>query len=515
MAESSVEPIVLGKKGVPLWLQGHTNPTFYPDGDVYDSINPAKPPYNHQRRAVNDAVKNLTTHGFHALFMEMGTGKTKTTIDTWMALVKQGRIDTLLVVAPKTLLSTWTDEELPKHATIEYGVGHWDGKTTKKSREQFDALFSHKHIVYVVNVEGFQSLNEELRARVSKLLRERKVLMAVDEASTIKGYDAKRSNHIVLAGELAKGRMILTGTEISKGPLDLFMQFQFLKPGFWKVKSFYMFRAKYAILEDAYGAGQRTFKKVVGYQKINELMDTIAPFVTRALKKDCLDLPPKIRQRILVDLTPSQEKAYGELKKHLATILESGEILTVENKISLFTKFRQITGGTIKNGEAYEVIEQMPEKLKAIIDDVEDTDEQAIIWCAFRGEVQLIAKALAAYGTVSTYDGSTDIDDRSEAKVAFQEGRARFFVSNMKAGSYGLNLQNCHLQYFYSRDTSPQANWQAEDRSHRPGQTHPCVYKSLLCRNTVDIRILDLIEQGSELRDILRGLSNEDMYKII
>lgn len=839
--------VTLGVPGRPAWLDFHASPSVHPDDDVYSMIKPALTPYDHQRRAVNDAWKNLTLHGFHALFMEMGTGKTKTTIDTWMIAVHSGFSDCLVVVSPKTLMSTWTDEEIPKHLTLAgVEVLQWDNKKTETSRKLFSRfLNSPVPIIWSVNVEAFQSLNDELRLRMSDLLRKRKTLLVIDECfaagtmvdtlmidndtglsyikgkpielvsvgdivisaagpspvigttmrevldaviiktgagsitcsfnhpfltnygwirardlrpgnlistpeaamrlvrgcvltqvepddeswsnievlrkvllcemedeptgdteccvyrgtnkeihcgcqnflrkssrtgccqakadrgiephgpggmqaegvrdiasneaspqntgrereglnspagcflggpweklgrgvanknksrtaigipdmlqggyckqgnddcnrsrwiqpqscaaegsgrkerqasgfvrvesveilepgnsqldslrdasgklyfydlkvarhpsfsvngllvhncSNIKGPDAKRAKALVQAGKLAKGRMILTGTETSKGPLDLYMQFEFLKPGFFGVKSFFMYRSKYAILEDCYGSGGRTFKKVVGYQKLNELMDSIAPYCTRALKRDCLDLPEKIRQRVLVDLNPEQKRMYDELKKHLASILASGEVMTVPNKISLFTKFRQITGGTVKNGDEYEVIDPLPQKLKALLDEVEDTDEQAIIWCAFRGEVGLIAKALSAYGRVSTYDGSTEIDDRSQAKVDFQNGTARFFVANMKAGAYGLNLQNCHLQYFYSRDLSPQANWQAEDRSHRPGQKQACVYKSLVCRGTVDERVLDLIEQSSDLRDILRGMSSEDMYQIV
>jgi len=498
------------------WFESLSSPGQEKKEDVYSLIKPKLEPYGHQRAAVNETVRALEGPGFHALFMEMGTGKTKTTIDSWMVMVGKGLIDALIVVAPKTLMSTWTDEELPKHASIDYAVLWWDGKATKKSKAAFDSFVqSKKPMVYVVNVEGFQSLNEDLRCRLSTILRSKRCLLAVDESSTIKGPDAKRSKMIVQAGRLARGRMILTGTETSKSPLDLYMQFEFLKPGFWGVKSYFMFRNKYAILEEAYGSGGRTFKKVVGYQKLEELVAQIDPYTTRALKKNCLDLPSKIHSKILVDLTETQAKMYKQLKELLAAELESGEIMTVENKVVLFTKFRQLTGGTMKVDDEYTVIESRPEKLRALIDDLEDTDEQAIVWCAFRGEVQLIAQALSLLGTVVTYDGSTDIDDRSAAKVMFQSGQARFFVANMKAGAYGLNLQNCHLQYFYSRDSSPQANWQAEDRSHRPGQKETCVYKSLIVRNTVDERLMALIEESTDLRDLVRGMSKTEIINFI
>jgi SNF2 family DNA or RNA helicase len=219
--------------------------------------------------------------------------------------------------------------------------------------------------------------------------------------------------------------------------------------------------------------------------------------------------------KIKVGITPTQNGIYQQLKRDLATLLDSGDLVTIPNKISLFTKFRQIVGGTLKVDGEYQIIEPRPEKLVALLDDLEDTDEQAIIWCAFRGEVQMIMKALERLGTAVTFDGSTSIEQRNKDKLAFQSGQARFFVGNMKAGSFGLNLQNCALQYFYSRDTSPQVNWQAEDRSHRPGQTRTCVYKSLIVKDTVDERILQLIEESADLRDLLRGMGAADILNMI
>lgn len=500
--------ISIGAPHVPLWE---------PAGNgVYTTISPRLRPYDHQVIAVNSAVQNMRSHGFHALFMEMGTGKTKTTIDSFMVMHASGACNAMLVVCPKSLVSTWRDEELPKHMSIPYSSLAWDGKTTMKSGVEFDRFMATPGaIIYIVNVEAFQSLNDVMRKRVSRVLRERSAMMIVDESSTIKGPKAQRSKNIKLAGTVAKARMILTGTEISKGPLDLYMQFEFLKPGFWGLKSFFMFQQKYAIMQDAYGPGGRIFKKVVGYQKVNEIVSTISPYTTRAMKKYCLDLPEKIKTTIRCEMSAEQARAYKELREHLATILASGETLTVASKVTLFTKFRQITGGTLKGEEDTAILDPSPGKLEALLADISDTDEQVIVWCAFRAEIDIVAKALSSLGEVVRFDGSVEIDDRSESKARFQRGEARFFVANMKTGAYGLNLQNCHIQYFYSRDLSPQVNWQAEDRSHRPGQKYPCVYKSLVCPGTVDERVEELIGQSKDLHNLLIDMSLGDMAALV
>ena len=474
--------------------------------DAYDRIEPVWKPYEHQRRAVNDAVRNIKSHGYHALFMEMGTGKTKSTIDAFMALVADGVVNGLIVLAPKALVSTWATEELVKHMSVPYAVSVWDGRKSAKAEREFnDVLKSEKLAVFIINIEAFQTIPEVMRDRFHRFCKERTVLLAVDESSFIKTPDAARSKAIVGAGRLARGRMILTGTEITNSPLDLYMQFNFLMPGFWNVRNYFLFRARYAQLEDAYGAGGRTFKKVSGYQRMNELLEKIAPYATRALKKDCLDLPEKIRSTIYVEMSPAQERIYSSLKKHLAAIVTGAgggeEVLTVPNKIALFTKFRQIPGGTVKYGSEHSVIDAKPPKLEALLDDVQGTDEQAIIWCSFNHEIELLVEHLQKIAPAAPYTGETPQEMREEYKRRFQDGKIRFLVLNSAAGSFGLNLQNCHIQYTYSRSLSPDKVWQGEDRTHRIGQTEPCVYKAIIARGTVDERIEAILATKTALRE--------------
>lgn len=483
--------------------------------DFYTRITSVMPPYDHQRRAVNAAVRGVLDDGCHALFMEMGTGKTKTTLDAWQALLSTGFFDGLMVVAPKAILSVWADEEIPRHVPFDHSLTVWDGRTSRKARLEFEQALTHPlAAVMVVNVESFQTLPDEMRSRVRMFLQKRRTLMVVDESSYIKSPDAHRAKNIVIAGKLAKGRMILTGTEITNSPLDLFMQYEFMRPGFWGVKNFYLFRQRYAILEEAYGAGRRTFKKVVGFQRINELLERVAPYCSRALKRDCLDLPEKIHVTMPVELSDAQAKAYKSLKDHLAALVED-HVVTVPNAIALFTKFRQVTGGGINVDGESAVIDPDPPKLKALLADLEDTDEQAIIWAAFTHEIEMLARELGKVAPTVTFYGDDEQAARDENKRKFQSGEARFIVINPQAGAYGLNLQNCHLQYFYSRTLSPSQNWQAEDRTHRPGQKDPCVYKTLVARGTVDERIEALLEQKTDIRERFQTMSVEDMISLV
>ena len=482
--------------------------------DYYEVISPRLAPYAHQRRNMNELVEGLKNYGFHALFMEMGTGKTKTTLDAWQVLLASGCYDGLLVVAPKAIVSVWADEEIPRHVVTGYALVRWDGRTSAKSSREFEeVLRSPLPAIMIVNTESFQTVPDMMRTRVRAFLTVRKCLMAVDESSYIKSPDAKRSKNIRAAGMLAKARTILTGTEITNSPLDLYMQFEFLKPGFWNMKNYFIFRARYAILEEAYGAGQRTFKKVVGFQRVNELLDKVAPYASRALKRDCLDLPEKMYMNIYVELSEPQRQAYKQLKDFLATLV-GGKVLTVPNKIALFTKFRQIPGGAINVEGSSEIVDDNPPKLQALIADLQDTDEQAIFWAAFTHEILMLEKALSELGTTTVFYGD-NVKTRDEGMRAFQEGKIRFFIGNPAAGAFGLNLQNCHLQYNYSRVLSPEKNWQAEARTDRPGQRHVCVYKSLVARNTVDERIEELLAQKTDIRTKIQDMKIEDIINLV
>ena len=481
--------------------------------DVYDHIRHLTvfDPYQHQRDGVNKVDRLLKGGGFAALFCDMGTGKTKMTLDTFAAITQA---DVLLIICPKPLMGVWMDE-IPKHSRLPFFIYRWKSGASKADDRLFSEFKAHDGPrAAIFNIEAFQVPNRKLIERMRDIRLLGSVLMAVDESSYIKEPSAKRTKNIISLGARADYRMILTGTEVVNSPLDLYAQFEFLKPGFWGVRSYFQFRMNYAVLEDAYGAGGRTFKKVVGFRDVDKLASRIAPYIFRARKDECLDLPEKVRSVIHVELTEKQKRYYKDLQKHLATVLESGEVVTVENKVSLFTKFRQISGGTIKAGDEHIVLEENPEKMEAILADIESHNEQAIIWASFTHEIELISRALSKVAPTVTFYGEVSQDNREASVKAFQNGEARFFVANPSSAGFGLNLQNAHIQYVYSRHLSPAVNWQAEDRTHRAGQKNVCIYKTLVARGTVDEAIEEMLAAKTDLREAFRSMDNAAILKL-
>ena len=214
--------------------------------DIVDRYKFRLTPYKHQA----DALRKSWDRNEFALFAEMGTGKSKILIDTVSILYDRGDISGLLVVAPKGVYKNWETIELPKHLPehIIHDVVVWSPLTSKKNLEHLQEAFRDDDDlkIVVMNVEAFST--DKGLAFAAKFLKSRKVLMAVDESTTIKNGKAKRTKNIIKAGKLATHRRIMTGSPITKTPMDLYTQCAFLDEWALGFSSFYSFQNRYCRL---------------------------------------------------------------------------------------------------------------------------------------------------------------------------------------------------------------------------------------------------------------------------
>jgi SNF2 family DNA or RNA helicase len=354
------------------------------------------PFFQHQAEAFPKILDMLRRDGYAGLFIDMGLGKTILTLYTFYhELLAKGEADHLIIVAPKTLLGTWRDE-MAKHLDT-FDVLTWKGCGPKALAAGMASFIKTPGKVFLVNVEAFQNKNAQLHNFMTKTMESKRCLLAVDESNFCKSPTAARTKAIIKLAEMATYRMILTGTEITKSCLDLYTQFKILKSDFWTpYTGFYPWRCRYAVLETEYGAGGRTYQKVVGFQRQEELMAKIAPHVIRLKKDDVIDLPEKRFQEIWLDMPPVLRKVYDELKKELIAEYQGRE-LTVVNAAVLFGRFRQLVGGHFP-AMKYEGNENLPFdikdnlKLQFLLDELEDIDasEKVIVWACFREEIKLL-----------------------------------------------------------------------------------------------------------------------------
>ena len=344
-------------------------------------------PYKHQLTALEKSWNRET----YAYFMEMGTGKTKVLIDNAAMLYDKGKIDGLLIVAPKGVIGTWYNQELPAHLPdhIEKVTVLWQANITKSQSRKLGTLFkigSELHIL-IMNVEAFST--EKGLSFAKKFLLSHNTLMAIDESTTIKNPKALRTKNIVEISDMAKYRRILTGSPVTKNPLDLFSQCFFLDPEHLGHGSYYSFRVRYAIMKTAFISG-RSVQLVAGFRNLPELSEKLQPFSYRVLKEDCLDLPGKIYMKRTVDLTSEQKKVYKQMKEEALAELHGKQITTM-TALTQLMRLQQITCGhfVADDGTTQNI---KSNRLGELMDILEEVEGKAIIWAHWQRDIQNIVK---------------------------------------------------------------------------------------------------------------------------
>ena len=461
-------------------------------------------PYAHQLTALEKSWHKDT----FAYFMEMGTGKTKVLIDNLAMLYDKGRVDGALIVAPKGVVGTWYNQELPAHLPdhIENVTVLWRSHINKKQQDKLDELFKtgqDLHIL-VMNVEAFST--DKGKNFAAKFLRSHKSLMAIDESTTIKIPKAKRTKNILSLAELARYRRIMTGSPVTRNPLDLYTQCYFLDPFHLNHTSYYSFRNRYAVMKSANISG-RSINLVVGYQNLSELSDKLKPFSYRVLKDDCLDLPDKIYMKREVQLTDEQKKLYNQMKQQALAVL-NGKTVTTVTALTQLMRLHQITCGHFSADDGT-IQEIKNNRLAELLDVLEEVEGKAIIWAHYQHDVKNIYKLLEdkyGPGSVVHYYGETLPEQRDYAIRNFKENdKVRFFIGTPATGGYGITLVQANTVIYYSNGYDLEKRMQSEDRAHRIGQKKKVTYIDLIAEDTVDTKIVKSLRKKIDIASKVMG----------
>jgi len=463
-------------------------------------------PYEHQRVALEKSWNKEE----YALFMEMGTGKSKVLIDNIAILYDRGFLDAAVIIAPKGVYRNWELAELPAHlpSHVLHKTVVWNPTATKRQQELLDSLFvfpDEELNILIVNVEAFST--KKGSAFVQKFLKMHTALMAVDESTTIKNPNAKRTKNIIKLSKLAKYRRILTGSPVTKSPIDLYSQCAFLDEAYLGYASYYSFRSRYAIIQKR-SVATHSFQQVLGYQNLTELNETLQNFSYRVLKQDCLDLPEKVYTRRNVQLTKEQKEVYESLKKWALASLEEGDITAV-NVITQLLRLQQVTCGYAKldDGSFKELDNYRIDELLSVLEEVSG---KVIIWANYIYDIRKICEVLGKqYGKESygAYYGEVSDDARQKLIIDFQSSSSpcRFFVGQVRTGGYGLTLTAANTVIYYSNSYDLEVRMQSEDRAHRIGQTNKVTYVDLVAEKTVDEKIVKALKNKINLANAVMG----------
>ena len=467
-------------------------------------------PYAHQHEAF---VASCHT-SVYALLMDMGTGKTKVVIDTIAFNFEAGFINFVLVSAPKGVIANWI-AEIEKHLPerIPRKIVLWKPSLTKAKRKELMELYedSNELKILLMNVEAFSTKKGVDVAEF--FVKKFKVMMVVDESTTIKNRKAKRTKAICAVGRGAVMRRILTGSPVTKSPMDLYSQMEFLDPGILGFRSFYAFQGRYAIVQRR-TLGSHSFNHVVGFRRLDELTEKLQEHSYRVRKEDCLDLPDKVYMSRSVELTKEQSDAYVQMKHLALARLDNGELATTKNVLTQIMRLQQICLGHLTDDDG--VVNDLPSnRLDELLSICDEIQGRAIIWATWTRDIRSIAEALRnrfSVQAVATLHGETPDSERQQIVETFQDrqSESRFLVGHPKTGGFGLTLTAANTVIYYSNSYDLELRVQSEDRAHRIGQDNKVTYVDLLSPDTIDEKIVGALRSKIRIADQILG---EDVRK--
>ena len=452
-------------------------------------------PYAHQLTALEKSW-DKTEYGY---FMEMGTGKSKVLVDNMAMLYDKGRINGAVIVAPKGVYRNWFSQEIPNHlpSHIQPKMVLWTALTSKKKDKEYQLLFETGHDLHIliINVEALST--KKGLDFAAKFMRCHKTMLAIDESTTIKNPSAKRTKSILALGKEATYRRILTGSPVTKSPLDLYTQCGFLNSYLLGYDSFYAFRNRYANMIDRNFGGRRV-QLIGSYKRLDELADKLKAFSYRVLKDDCLDLPDKVYIRREVDLTDEQSKAYSTMKSAALASLK-GKMATAPHVLTQMMRLHQITCGHLKNDDDT-ITEIKNNRLKELVNLLDEVEGKVIIWANYVYDIENIVKTIQKeFGddSIVQYYGAIPAEQRQKNIEKFQDpdSPVRFFVGNPQTGGYGITLTCANTVVYYSNGYDLEKRLQSEDRAHRIGQSKSVTYVDFIAPKTVDEKIVKALRK--------------------
>ena len=459
-------------------------------------------PFDHQKHALNTGWDRIE----FGLFMEMGTGKSKVLIDNMGMLYQAGLIDFALVIAPKGVYRNWVAKEIPEHMSddIEHRVIRWVSSPNKKQQEEMRSVKNRFNglTIFVMNVEAFSSVKGKTAGEWMGRALGANGLIAIDESTTIKNHKAKRTKNLMKIASNFKYKRLLTGSPVTKSPMDIYSQCEFLREGLLGYDSFYAFQGRYAVTQKR-TMGHNSFQQIVGFKNLDELTWRIENFSYRVLKKDCLDLPDKIYTARYVTLTDEQLKMYNQIKEQALLLLDNGDLVSAPAVITQLLRLQQIMSGHLKTDDG-DILTFKSSRMDALSEIMEEHDGKAIIWSRFRYDIQQITAMLNdkfGEGSAASYYGDTSDDQRNRIVQNFQDPNhpLKFFVGNPATAGYGLTLTEANLVVYYANDFNLETRIQSEDRAHRIGQKNNVTYIDLISEGTIDERIVKALRSKIDI----------------
>lgn len=426
---------------------------------------------------------------------EQGLGKTKQVIDIAVAKKLQfGYEHCLIICGVNGLKWNWANEI----ATHSNEKAHILGQRKRKNKivvgstkdkladlmniDDIDAYF------LITNVESFRT--KEVAEQVKKLCDDGVIgIVAIDEMHAVKNPNSQQGKGVLKVQP--KHRIAMTGTPLMNNPLDLYMILKWL--GYEK-HPFYKFKNHYCIL-GGYGGYE-----IVGYRNLSELSYQLDEIMLRRLKSDVLDLPDKLHINEYVEMSGKQAQIYKEVEMNIRANID--QIKMSPNPLAELIRLRQATGYT---GILSSTIKESAklERMIEIVEEAVNNNQKVVIFSNWLQMVDPILHAVKKYNP-AIITGEVNADTRQKMVEKFQhDDSCKVIVGTIGAMGTGLTLTAGTVEIFMDEPWTMASKQQAEDRCHRVGTKENVTIYTLMCKNTIDERIHDIVENKGQMADIL------------
>jgi SNF2 family DNA or RNA helicase len=407
---------------------------------------------------------------------EMGLGKTVSALSAIQYLQKEKGFKSALILAPlRVVYNSWPDEiDKWKHLTgTKYHIIHGKGKMP----------FLPKVPLYFSNYESLPYI-------IDKKLHKPCDILVIDESSMIKNHKTKRFKMLKKISKCFKKIILLTGTPSPSGQLtELFSQTFMLDQGKRLGTSFWSFQRRY------YESDFMGYNWELRPGSRKEIENKVKDICIVLKAKDYLELPDCIHNSIMVDLPKKVKAQYIELEKEFLLQIQD-DVVTAANAAVLSSKLRQVTAGGIyhEDGKEYTLLHQ--EKIEALKEIIDGTDDNILCAFQFKLERSLLTRNFPG---VKFIDGSTSAAESNKAIKAWNNKKIKLLCVHPQSVGHGLNLQSGgHTLVWLSPDWSLERTLQMNARVFRQGQKQKVFIHTIACKNTVDLAVIEALQNKSQ-----------------
>jgi SNF2 family DNA or RNA helicase len=456
-----------------------------------------------------ETVQNYKDRDYCALFFEPGTGKTRTAIEILRhKCASASKLFSTLILAPCIVLENWKEEFLKYSKIPEERILVLYGPT-KKRIEQINAAKAkwHHRFIAITNYEAVATSSEFF---TELFLWSPEVLIS-DESQKIKSFNSKRTKAVTRISDRAKIKFILTGTPILNTPMDIYSQYRVLDGGERFGKNFYIFRSTYFYDKNRGMPKDRYFPNwVIRPTTFEALNNKIYTCAVRVKKAECLDLPPLIEKKVVVELSSVQRGLYESMKNDYIAFL-SDKACTAQLAITKGLRLMQITTGFIKFEDGLETSFEDTPRQKALEELLEEITPSAkvLVWCVFKEnyeQVRKICKKLKL--KYVEIHGEIKDKDRYENMAEFNDNKnVKVLIGHPGAGGVGVNLIAASYMIYFSRNFSLENDIQSEARNYRGGsEIHEKITRiDIVAKDTIDELVMEALKRKENIGEkILR-----------